>query len=78
MKTGWWSQFANDPARDFELYLELREGRDARCGIERRRDGELYLVIFSPQRIEIPMRWLAEQAERAASLPSLEARAEES
>jgi hypothetical protein len=65
----WWSQFANDPSRDFELYLELLEGREARARIERGSDGKLYLVVDAANNVRVPLHWLVSLAERAETLP---------
>ena len=65
----WKSQFANDPRRDFELYLELLEGTQPQGGIERGPDGELYLSLFACPEVKVPFMWLVGLADRADSLP---------
>lgn len=70
----WWSQFANDPNRDFEVYLELLEGDDARGQIVRGSDGELYLTLLGCPEVRVPLRWLTSAVEKAASLPLPDAR----
>lgn len=65
----WQSQFANDPTRDYELYLELVEEKRPQAKIERGEAGELYLVLFGCPGVRIPFRWLLSQASRAETLP---------
>jgi hypothetical protein len=69
----WKSQFANDPRRDFELYLELIDGKEPQGRIERDADGELYLSLYDCPGVRIPFRWLMSLQERAESLPPPEA-----
>ena len=65
----WNSQFANDPSRDFDLYLELVEGGQPQGKVERGPDGELYLSLFACPQVKVPFRWLVRLAERAETLP---------
>lgn len=66
------SQFANDPARDFDLYLELLEGDEPQGKIERGEDGELYSSLFACPQVRIPFRWFLRLAEGATTLPESE------
>ena len=65
----WTSQFANHPARDFALYLELLNRGDPVGEIFRAEDGELYLVLFGAPNVRLPLRWLQSLVERAETLP---------
>ena len=71
--TNWRTQFANDPRRDFALYLELVEGDEPRGQVVRGDDGDLYLSVFACPNVRIPFRWLVELAERAETLPTARA-----
>lgn len=63
----WRSQFANDPRRDSELYLELVQDRRPVAGIERV-GGELFLVVFGCEGVRLPYQWLVDLAPRAQTL----------
>jgi hypothetical protein len=69
MKENWQSQFANDPRKDYELYLELLDDTQPQAKIERAADGELYLSVFGSPDVLIPFRWLLSLADRAEELP---------
>jgi hypothetical protein len=69
----WRSQFANNPNRDFDLYLELLEGEEPQGEILRGDDGELYLALFACPRVRVPFKWLLGLAERADTLPARKA-----
>lgn len=66
----WNTQFANDPRRGFELYLELLEGEEPRAQIVRAIDGELYLNLFAYPEVRVPFHWLAQLQSLAETLPS--------
>ncbi len=65
----WDSQFANNPDRDYDLYLELLESDEAIGEIARGGDGELYLSLFACPKVRIPYRWLVSLSARAETLP---------
>lgn len=65
----WNTQFANDPRRAFDLYLELLEEDEAKGQIERGVDGELYLSLFACPNVKIPFQWLVSLAQQAETLP---------
>jgi hypothetical protein len=71
-KTTWTSQFANDPRRDFQLYLELLEDDEAQGEIRRGEDGELYLILFDCPEVRVPFKWLTSMLELAETLPIVE------
>ena len=64
----WTTLFANDPRRDFHLYLELIEGEQAQAEIRREADGKLYLIVFSSPNVRIPFSWLLSLSEQAETL----------
>jgi len=60
----WSAEITNDPTRDYELYLELLESDEFRAKIYRK-DGDLVLVVYGREDVEIPLAWLKELIERA-------------
>ncbi len=67
----WTSVFTNDPYRDFELYLELVEGENARGQIVRDENGDLYFIVFTCPNIRVPYKWLVSLLDRADTLPRI-------
>lgn len=68
----WTTQFANDPRRDYNLYLELVKEGEPQGQIAREADGELYLSLFASPDVKIPFAWLVSVSAQAGSLPKSE------
>ena len=60
----WSAEITNDPTRDYELYIELLESDEFRAKIFRK-DGNLVLVVYGREDVEIPLAWLKGLIERA-------------
>jgi hypothetical protein len=60
----WSAEITNDPTQDYRLYIELLESGEFRAKIFRK-DGNLMLVVYGCEDIEIPLAWLKGLIERA-------------
>ena len=67
----WRSQFANDPRRGHELYLELLLDETYVGRIERSGEGDLVVIFDCPAKTRCPVPWLTEQIQRAETLPAV-------
>ncbi len=56
----WEAFLTNDPARDFDLYVELLENDEFMGRIQRDSGGLLELVIYDEKKLRIPLDWLLE------------------
>jgi hypothetical protein len=61
----WSAEITNDPTREHDLYVELLEDDEYRGRIFRKKDGELVLVVYEREGVEIPLMWLRGLIERA-------------
>jgi hypothetical protein len=63
MSAKWEALIANDPERDYRLYIELLEGEAWRGRIERDDLGQLRLTFYGPA-TGVPWDWLSGLVER--------------
>lgn len=56
----WSADVGNDPERDFDLVIEIREGNDYRGRVERLENGEIVLYVYpSESGFRVPVAWLS-------------------
>jgi len=54
----WTADITNDRDRNMELYIELIEGNEYRCRVQRSVTGELELKVYGTEPFSIPVDWL--------------------
>ena len=63
----WSAEISNDPNKDFDLYAELLGDDEYKGRIFRNETGELVLVIYGRENVQIPLRWLQSLSEKLES-----------
>jgi hypothetical protein len=63
----WSAEISNDPIKDFNLYAELLGDGEYKGRIFRDETGELVLVIYGRENVQVPLRWLQSISEELES-----------